>query len=96
MIADITAGRLETARRLSERLTSAVSEMLRLATGLPDGNPFANGNKAFDHFLAYGPKAASVPPPRLHAGSLLPLKLIHSAQEILLREQLMPARGYLE
>jgi dihydrodipicolinate synthase/N-acetylneuraminate lyase len=96
VIADISAGRLEQASRLSQRLTLAVSEVLQLATGLPDGNPFANGNKALDHFFAYGPKAVAMPPPRLHAGSSLPVTLIRSTEEILCREQLMPASGYLE
>ena len=95
MILDISAGRLETARGLSGRLASAVSEVFRLAGGLPDGNPFANGNKAIDHFFAYGPEALTVPPPRLHAGSSLPTELIRSVGQILIHQELMPAKGYL-
>jgi len=95
MIGDISAGRLETASRLSERLSTAVSEIFRLASDLPHGNPFANGNKAIDHFFAYGPGALTVPPPRLHAGSSLPTELVRSVGEILAREKLMPASGYL-
>ncbi len=96
VIADLSAGRLETARRLSGRLTAAVGEVLRLAAALPEGNPFTNANKAMDHFFAHGPKAAAAPPPRLHAGSCLPPELIRSTGEILSRQELMPAHGYLE
>ena len=96
VIADISAGQLEAARRLSDRLTAAVIEILRLAAPLPNGNPFTNGNKAIDHFFAYGPKAATAAPPRLHAGSCLPVEFIRSVGEILSRVQLMPAKGYLE
>ena len=96
MIADISAGQLEAARQVSDRLTVAVGEIMKLASGLPDGNPFANANKAIDQFQAYGPTAASVAPPRLHAGSCLPVSLLHSTEAILRREGLMPVKGYLE
>jgi len=95
MTTDISAGRMEAARQLSDRLAAAVSEVFALASPLPHGNPFANGNKAIDHFFAHGPEAVNLPPPRLHAGSSLPTELIRSTEEILLREKLMPASGYL-
>lgn len=95
IIADISGGRLEAAQGLAKRLASAVSEVFRLAGGLPHGNPFANGNKAIDHFFAHGPAALIVPPPRLHAGSSLPPELIRATEKILLREGLMPSKGYL-
>jgi hypothetical protein len=69
--------------------------VFQLAGNLPHGNPFANGNKAIDHYFAYGPGAAGFPPPRLHAGTSLPEDLIKSTGEILLREHLMPQKGYL-
>ena len=96
VITDISQGRLEPARQLSGRVGTVVNEVLRLASGLPDGNAFANGNKAMDHFFAYGPGAATVSPPRLHAGSCLPVELLRSTGEILRSQDLMPARGYLE
>ena len=96
IITDISARRSEAAQDLADRLTAAVREMLRLAAALPDGNPFTNANKALDHFFAYGPKATTAPPPRLHAGSCLPLEFIRSTAEVLSRQQLMPANGYLE
>jgi dihydrodipicolinate synthase/N-acetylneuraminate lyase len=95
VIADVSAGRLETAQALSDRVTAAVTEILRLASGLQHGNAFANGNKAIDHFFAHGPEAATLPPPRLHAGSSLPVDLIRATEEILFREKLMPRKGYL-
>jgi len=95
MITEISGGCVDAARQLSDRLTAAVGDIMKLAAGLADGNPFANANKAIDHFLAHGPKAASSPPPRLHAGSSLPVSLIHSTEAILRRDRLMPAKGYL-
>lgn len=96
IITDISAGRLDSARRLSERLTAVVGEVTHQANGLPYGNPFANVNKAIDHFFAYGPKAANESPPRLHAGSSLPIELLRATGEIPEREQLMPGQGYLQ
>ena len=92
---DLSAGKREEARRLSDALSRAVTEVFGLAASLPDGNPFANGNKAMDHFFAHGAAAADVPPPRLHAGSSLPQELICATGEILVRQGLMPAKGYL-
>jgi dihydrodipicolinate synthase/N-acetylneuraminate lyase len=96
IIEDISGGRLDAARQMSERLASTVSEVFALVAGLPDGNPFANANKAMDHFFAHGPRAASVPSPRLHAGSRLPAEVIRATGEGLSRHGLMPAKGYLE
>jgi dihydrodipicolinate synthase/N-acetylneuraminate lyase len=96
VITEVEAGRLETAKRLSARVSAAVNDVMRLASNLPHGNAFANANKAIDHFFAHGPKASTLPAPRLHAGSSLPPGLIHSTAEILLRQELMPAQGYLE
>lgn len=96
IIEDISGARLDAARQMSERLASTVSEVFALVAGLPDGNPFANANKAMDHFFAHGPRAASVSPPRLHAGSRLPAEIIRATGDVLSRNSLMPAKGYLE
>jgi dihydrodipicolinate synthase/N-acetylneuraminate lyase len=96
VISDICAGRFEAARQLSDRLTLAVKEVSPLITPLPEGNPFTNTNKAVDHFFAFGPRAASAPPPRLHAGSRLPRELLRATGDILSRCGLMPEKGYLE
>ncbi len=81
---------------MSERLTAAINEMFRLAASLKDGNPFTNANKAIDHFFAHGPGAAEVPPPRIHAGSRLPVEAIRATGEILSRHGFLPAKGYLD
>jgi len=95
LIGDISAQRFDVAKKMSERLSAVIAEAFRLANPLPDGNPFANANKAMDHFSAYGPQAASVPPPRLHAGTHLPVEMIRATGEILSRYDLMPDKGYL-
>jgi dihydrodipicolinate synthase/N-acetylneuraminate lyase len=94
MISDLSEGRVETANKISERLTGAVSAVFALISHFPHGNAFANANKAMDHFFAYGPKAASVCPPRLHAGSSLPSEMIMETGKILERYGLLPGEGY--
>ena len=81
---------------MAARLTSVVAEVFQLVNSVADGNPFANGNKAMDHFFAHGPRAAEISPPRLHAGSRLPLEVIRATGEALSRHGLMPNKGYLE
>ncbi len=96
VIGDISAGRLDAGRRLSDRLSGVVQEGFSLVKGMPDGNAFANANKAMDHFFAHGPRAAASAPPRLHAGSYMPIGVVRAAGEILLRHGFMPDKGYLE
>jgi len=89
------AGRLVDARELSIRLTAVVNGVFDVVRPWPDGNTFANANKAIDHFFAFGPGAANLPGPRLHAGSRLPGELLEKTGEILQRHGLMPRKGYL-
>ncbi len=46
-------------------------------------------------FFAFSPKAVTVPPPRLHAGSSLSVEVIRDTGA-LDKYGFMPARGYLE
>src|SRR5712672_2612979 len=94
MIRDLAEGRVDSANKMSERLTATVTAVFKLVSPFPDGNAFANANKAMDHFFAYGPKAATVPPPRLHAGSSLPTEMIVETRKILDNYGLMPSEGY--
>jgi len=96
IIEDLKGRRAKAARQRSDRLTSCINEVFGVVTGLPHGNPFANANKAVDHFFAFGPKASVVPPPRLHGGVSLPADVIHAAGDTLSRHGLMPEKGYLE
>jgi dihydrodipicolinate synthase/N-acetylneuraminate lyase len=96
VIEDISAGRVDAATRRAAPVTAVMNEVSRLVSALPQGNPFANANKALDHFFAHGPEAAKVPPPRLHAGNHLPVETIRAAGEALSRNGLMPVKGYLE
>jgi dihydrodipicolinate synthase/N-acetylneuraminate lyase len=95
IIHDLAAGQSEAARQMSGRLTDVIKACFELVSTLPGGNPFGNANKAIDHFYAHGPRAISVPPPRLHAGLHLPAEAIRGTAEILARYDLMPAKGYL-
>jgi dihydrodipicolinate synthase/N-acetylneuraminate lyase len=94
MIRDLSEGRADSASKMSERLTATVGAVFKLVSPFPDGNAFANANKAIDHFFAYGPKAATLRPPRLHAGSCLPAEMIVETGKILDRYGLMPTKGY--
>jgi dihydrodipicolinate synthase/N-acetylneuraminate lyase len=96
LIVHLNAKRLSEANVLSDKLTDLVQEAFRLIGTVRDGNAFANANKAMDHFFAYGPKAASVAPPRLHAGSQLPAEVIRATGALLDRFGMMPKKGYLE
>jgi dihydrodipicolinate synthase/N-acetylneuraminate lyase len=96
IVEDLKVRRAKAAQERSERLTSCINEVFGVVTGLPHGNPFANANKAVDHFFAFGPKATDLPPPRLHAGVSLPADVIHAAGDTLSRHGLMPEKGYLE
>jgi hypothetical protein len=96
IIEDLKVRRGKAARERSEHVTSCINEVFGIVTGLPHGNPFANANKAVDHFFAYGPKAGNAPPPRLHAGVSLPTDVIQATGQTLSRHGLMPGKGYLE
>jgi 4-hydroxy-tetrahydrodipicolinate synthase len=96
MIQELKARRFDAASERSRRLTALVDDVFRIVTGLPHGNAFANANKAMDHFFAFGPKAMATPPPRLHAGSCLPVEVIRATGDALIRHGLMPTKGYLE
>ena len=96
LIEDLAARRLKAAQETPERLTGCINEVFGIVTGLPHGNPFANANKAMDHFLAHGPRAQAATPPRLHAGGCLPAEVIRATGEALSRHGLTPEKGYLE
>ncbi len=96
LVQDLAGGRLAEAQALSARLSGVVGAVFDLVAGLPDGNPFANANKAMDHFFAHGPGAENIPPPRLRSGRSLPVEVLRAAGEALVRHGLMPARGYLD
>lgn len=96
IITDISAKRLEQASSMSQRLSDLMNEMFKLVTPIPDGNAFTNANKALDHFFAYGPAATKTNPPRLHAGSFIPIEVIKSTEKILSAYDLLPSKGYLE
>ncbi len=95
MIERLEQGRVDEARARIAPVERVVARVFDLVAALPDGNAFANANKAIDHFLAHGPEASRLPPPRLHAGSRLPPRLIEATGQVLTDCGLMPSRGYL-
>jgi dihydrodipicolinate synthase/N-acetylneuraminate lyase len=95
MLDGLERGRVEAAAAFSGRLSALCDELFPLASEVGYGNPFTNANKAIDHFFAHGPKAADLPPPRLHSGMRLPGELVSAARLALARQGLLPERGYL-
>ncbi len=95
MIQLIAEGDIAAADALSDRITRVVSAVFQDAAILEFGNPFANANKAIDHFFAWGPSAHTQPPPMTHSGSRLPEKLLATARDRLTKEGLFPAAGYM-
>jgi dihydrodipicolinate synthase/N-acetylneuraminate lyase len=96
MIDDLSSGKVKEAESLSNRVTNALKDVFALLQSFPDGLIYANANKAIDHFFAHGPEAAKVPPPRIHAGSSLPVETIRKTGEVLQKYGLMPKSGYLK
>jgi dihydrodipicolinate synthase/N-acetylneuraminate lyase len=95
MIRALENGDLDRADTVSTQLTETVTAVFDLVEGLPNGNAFANANKAMDHMMAYGPGAAAETPPRLHGGARLPEAIIVETERILKTHDLMPDTGYL-
>ena len=87
---------LDEAQAVIAPVEDVVARVFDLVADLPDGNAFANANKAIDHFLAHGPRASEAPPPRLHAGTTLPPQIIAATGQVLTDCGLMPGGGYLD
>ena len=83
------------ARAASELVSRAISGVFELVDDLPWGNRYTNANKAIDHFMAHGPTAVSLAPPRLHCGERLPQAVIDATGALLSQLGLMPSAGYL-
>jgi dihydrodipicolinate synthase/N-acetylneuraminate lyase len=96
IIDGFTNGHIDGSMKESNRLSALVHDLFAIVANLKDGNAFANSNKSADHFMAYGPKAASLPPPRLQSGNRLPVEVLQAAGDALRRHGYMPTRGYLE
>jgi dihydrodipicolinate synthase/N-acetylneuraminate lyase len=89
-------GRRDDANVLSDRLTSLIDQLFEIVATVPAGNRFTNANKLADHFYAHGPRAVSLPPPRLHSGHHLTAAMVRAAGAALEQHHFMPANGYLE
>lgn len=97
MTRDLERGRMGAAKAMAERLTQAVSGVTHLVMrSQAPGNAFAMINKAMDHFMAFGPKAAQLPPPMLHGRRRMPADMVQEAGELLRRCELLPKHGYMD
>lgn len=88
--------RVAEAQELSTRVARVVTAVFAAAAPLPFGNPFANANKAIDHFFAHGATLAhKLEPPMTHSGTRLPRGLVSLAGEALVDEGFSVEHGYL-
>jgi dihydrodipicolinate synthase/N-acetylneuraminate lyase len=86
---------IKAAGEISGRLSTVLGKIFTIVKPLTHGNAFTNANKAIDHFLAYGPNAASRPGPLLHAGVRLPQEILTATGKALDSQGFLPERGYL-
>ncbi len=93
---NLKKGRIEEARGMSARITLLMIDLFEVVAGMTVGNPFANANKATDHFMAFGPKAESTEPPQLTGGAVMPREIVRLTGDILERHGFLPQKGYLE
>lgn len=96
VIENLEKGDFKAAGETSGRLSMVIGKIFAIVQPLTHGNAFTNANKAIDHFLAYGPHAASRPGPLLHAGVRLPREIISATGKVLDSQGFLPERGYWE
>jgi dihydrodipicolinate synthase/N-acetylneuraminate lyase len=94
VIQNLEKGDVKAAGETSGRLSTVLGKVFTIVKSLTHGNAFTNANKAIDHFLAYGPNAASRPGPLLHAGVRLPHEILSATREVLASQGFLPERGY--
>lgn len=95
VIENLERGDFKAAGETSGRLSAVIRETFAIVQPLTHGNAFTNANKAIEHFLAYGPNAASRPGPLLHAGIRLPREMLSATGKALEKQGFLPERGYL-
>jgi dihydrodipicolinate synthase/N-acetylneuraminate lyase len=96
MLTLLDQGRPTDADELAARLSRVVESCFELVRGFPTGNAFTHVNKLLDHLMAHGASGLRREPPLLHGGVRLPASWIERAAELLRRNGLMPASGYME
>ncbi|MFO7849927.1 MAG: dihydrodipicolinate synthase family protein [Spirochaetia bacterium] len=96
IIEAVQEGSIAQAKELSDSLSKTVQEAFSIAEPLPFGNPFANANKAVDHFMAYGNQWNKAEFPMTHSRERMPAEVMEKTAELLQREHLIPSAGYLD
>ncbi len=95
MLEHVGAGRTAEAQRVSATLSTVIAEAFAAVAEVPQGNAFANANKALAQVMAYGEQAIAAPLPVLHAGGLLPRTAVAAALGSLQRHGLVPIHPYM-
>lgn len=92
---DAASGNLASATKRSESLSAVVAEVFGAVQGLSEGNPFANANRAIDHYAAHGAAGFAMPQPRFPSGRAMPAGVMAKVGTILERHGRLGSRGYL-
>ncbi|HDQ14349.1 MAG TPA: dihydrodipicolinate synthase family protein [Sediminispirochaeta sp.] len=87
---------LKEAKELSALLSRVVQDCFATVQDLPFGNPFANANKAVDHWMAFGPGAMKKSLPYTCSGYQIPKEVIDRVGTLLSDAALLPSRSYLD
>jgi len=94
VIENLEKGDFKAAGETSGRLSTVIGTIFTIVQPMTHGNAFTNANKAIDHFLAYGPNAASRPGPLLHAGVRIPREILLATGKALDSQGFLPEKGY--
>ncbi len=92
----IENGEIESAKKLSDRVSRVIANVFAEVSTLPHGNAFANANKCIDHINAYGHAWADRPLPVLHAKVAIPEACLSHTESFLQEEGLFPGSLYLD
>ena len=95
VIALLQQGKVVEAKEISSRVDNCVQQLFQAVAAVPESNPFANANKAADHFNAYGDKALEVEPPLLFSGANMPGDVLKNVEDILKKNGFFKPKGYL-
>lgn len=93
-VIDVSGSRIDEAARLAQAIEDIIQAGFQIVDGYSAANPFTNANKIIDHVMAFGEKAADVPPPYLAGGEPLPVEFVKQVWEILDQKGAVPKEGY--
>ena len=83
------------AKTLSDNISLAIKEGFELVGNITAGNAFANANKCFDYWNAFGRDGNIKGLPMLHEGVRIGIVKLDAAREILRKTNMLANEGYV-